>query len=425
MALKHVFVALALFPSSAWADCESDAGKAREDVLASGPFHYTSRQWNVHFDRLEIGMIDPNRAEYIVEKTQKGQRDHERIYIDKQAWENDGFGWLPPLGAMWSHGLAVPDNPPPYGFYQAVKAACLGKVEIEGKSLTGYEVEAQIAQHRSLAPRTFIEKIYVDPDTGRTVRYERMGDIPDAINVVSTYRYDAAIKIVPPPIDLAGRVEKSLQAFQRAVDSADAGCRHEVIDTIDRGQTSRPFRYEMVGYFWSGVSGMHGTFVPPGSVHNTVDGVQRHGGGSETLVIGDHAWRRHSGEEWVQTANPSPLADAASASWAGTLFFPGYLDNVPNHIGGAACLGEVEKDHAGYRFYEYEVYRDFQNVRKQAAKRRMFVDAATGLPVLFEDLGHNGQTMRRETRTYDKDITLTPPSHVVLPAQNTPGPGRF
>jgi hypothetical protein len=38
MALKHVVVALALFPSSAWADCESEAGKARENVPCPVPF---------------------------------------------------------------------------------------------------------------------------------------------------------------------------------------------------------------------------------------------------------------------------------------------------------------------------------------------------------------------------------------------------
>jgi hypothetical protein len=97
MALKHIFMALALIPSAAYADCESEAAKARQNIVASGPFHYRSRQWNKNFDQVQVGMIEPNKAEHIIELVQNGQRDHERIYIDKQSWDNDGFGWLGPF----------------------------------------------------------------------------------------------------------------------------------------------------------------------------------------------------------------------------------------------------------------------------------------------------------------------------------------
>ena len=177
----------------------------------------------------------------------------------------------------------------------------------------------------------------------------------------------------------------------------------------------------MIGQFWSGVLGMHGIFVPPNSVHNTIDGVPYHGGGSETLMIGSRVWRRGAGEEWIEISNPSPIGAALSASWSGVLFIPGYLDHVPNHVGAAACLDEVEKDHRRYRLYEYAAYLDdFQNVMKLAAKRRLFVDTATDLPAIFEDLDDKGQVARRETRTYDKDITIIPPSHASpMPGQKT------
>jgi hypothetical protein len=135
LALKHAFMALALLPSAAYADCESEAGEARKNILASGPFHYRSRQWNKNFDRLQIGMIEPNKAEYRVESTQNGQPGHARIYIDKQSWDNDDFGWLPPLQSVWSHQFTVPESP-----YQALKTKCLGEAEVEAKSLVGYEV---------------------------------------------------------------------------------------------------------------------------------------------------------------------------------------------------------------------------------------------------------------------------------------------
>jgi hypothetical protein len=411
MAIKNLLMALALIPTAAYADCESEAGKARESILASGPFHYRTRQWNKNFDRLLVGSIEPNKAEHIVESSQDGQRGHETIYIDKQSWENDGFGWLPPRGTMWTHQLTVPDKP-----YEPLRTKCLGAVIVEAQTLIGYEVQAKIATE------TFVERLFINPNTGMTVQYERTGNSPEAINVINNYRYDPSIKIEPPQIDLASRKDKSFEAFQHAVDSTDAKCRQEVIETIDHGQTILPFRYEMVGRFWSGVWGMHGTFVPPDSVHNTIDGVPYHGGESETLMIGSHVWRRSAGEEWSQISEPSPIGAALSASWSGGLFIPEYLDHVPNHVGAATCLGEVEKDHRRYRLYEYEVYLDdFQNVRKLAAKRRLFVDTATGLPEIFEDLDYKGQVARSETRAYDKNISVSPPS----PATSaTPRPGR-
>ena len=120
MNLRHVVMVLVLtlVPSAAYADCESEAGTARENILASGPFHYRSRQWNKNFGRLQVGMIEPNKAEHIVEITQDGQRGPESIFVDKQSWDNDGFGWLPPLGSMWSHQFTVPESP-----YQAVPVA--------------------------------------------------------------------------------------------------------------------------------------------------------------------------------------------------------------------------------------------------------------------------------------------------------------
>src|SRR5262249_23204358 len=96
MTQKHILIALALIPSAAFADCESEAGKVRDNILTSGPFHYESRQWNKNFDRREVGMIEPHKAQHTVEAFQNGQRLYQKIYIEKQSWDNDGLGWLPP-----------------------------------------------------------------------------------------------------------------------------------------------------------------------------------------------------------------------------------------------------------------------------------------------------------------------------------------
>lgn len=409
-----IVLALAMNHSAAQADCESAADKARENILTSGPFHYTSHQWNKNFDRHRTGTIEPNKAEHIaVEWSQDGQRISEQIYIGTQSWKNDGFGWLPPLGSSWSHQFTVPD-----ASYQALKTKCLGQVVIEAKALIGYELETRFILYTPPPAEVFLEKIFVDPDTGLTVRYERSGGTPEAINVVSTYRYDPSIRIEPPQVDLASRKAKSLQAFQLAVDSADVECRKEVLRTIDHGQTALPFQYKIVGQFWNGVSGMYGTFVAPNSTHNTIDGVPYHGGGLETITIGNRSWQRLAEREWVETSNPSPMAGAVSASWSSPFFLPAYLNGRTYHVGRAACLGETEKDHGRYRLFEYDAYVDFETSRNLASKRRMYVDTETRLPLRFEDLDYKGQVIRLETRTYDKDIAIEPPT--VAP----PSPGH-
>jgi hypothetical protein len=392
MAQKHILtLILVLLPSAGRADCEGDARRAREMILASGPFEYKSRQWNEKFDRLEIGLMEPNKY-HIVTKRQNNQR----VSIGEQSWENDGFGWLGPRRAIWDHSDILPQA-------WAPSAKCLGTVVVDERSLIGYE------QNAKTYTNNYIEKLFVEPGSGLTVRYERVLSSGFGFNVVSTYRYDASIKIEPPKVDLAERQRKSLQAFELAATSADPRCRQEVIDTIDRGQTTVPFQYEIVGRFWNGVSGMHGTFVPPGSVHNIVDGIPYHGGGSETLTINGQAWKRLAGKEWVSTSRASPLAGAVSASWSGPLVFPSYIIGVSDFIGGATCLGEVETRRGRLRLYGYELYRDSATARKFVIARRVFVDPTTGLPAIFDDLDHNGQVVRHENRLYDKGITLTPP----------------
>ena len=68
----------------------------------------------------------------------------------------------------------------------------------EGKNLIGYEFP-------NVSWRPSHVKLFVEPSTGLTVRYERI--VPGALdldlsNVISTHRYDASIKIEPPKVDV-------------------------------------------------------------------------------------------------------------------------------------------------------------------------------------------------------------------------------
>ena len=412
MALKHILtLVIVLLPSAARPDCASEARKARETILTSGPFQYTSKQWNRNFDRLQTGLIEPNKAEHILEKTGEVRGRHwaggETILLGKQSWAKDSFGWLPPLGTVWSHQLTVPD-----GSYDASNTKCLGTVAVEGRDLTGYEQNARMENWN------FIEKIFVESGSGLTVRYERTAAPGDAINVISTYRYDASIKIEPPKVDLAERQAKALQAFQLAAASSDPACRQEVIEIINRGQTASPFRYRIEGTFWNAVAGMHGTFVPPGSVHNIPDGgpgCSFAGGGGETVRINERRWECSHEAVWVSANGPS--MGAMSACPPGAFTPPGFFVGASHYVGGAKCLGEVEKDGSRFRLYEYEVYADTHGMiadteleRRLVSKTRMFVDSTANLPTIFNKLDYWGQGTRQETRTYDKSITIIPPA---------------
>jgi hypothetical protein len=164
MALKCVCaILLALIPATARAECEAEAIQAREKIFTSGPFHYVIRNWKEASDGrkasdwTETGEAEPHKA-----------------------------------GPM----VTVFDSPyqpciVPEVREKAVSAKCLGQVEVEGQSLTGYELKIM---HM---PQGYTEKLFVEPATGLTVRYERLAQ-PGYHSSTTTYRYDASIKFEAP-----------------------------------------------------------------------------------------------------------------------------------------------------------------------------------------------------------------------------------
>src|ERR1700674_5202354 len=166
---------------------------------------------------------------------------------------------------------------------------------------------------------------------------------------------------------------------------------------------------------WSGISGMKGTFVPPNSVHNTIFGAPRHGGETETIQIGERTWMKTEGQGWAALPNKSVPAQTNLPRLTDVIFVPDYITvidtNVVDHIGSSKCLGELTEADRRYRAYEFDLYRDTSTERRLAARRRMFVDYANGLPVLFDSLDVRGQTYQRETRSYESGIAIEPPSN--------------
>lgn len=198
MVLRLIFVfVLTLIPAAAHAACEAEALKAREKILISGPLQYSARIWGDFYDLKKVGLIEPYTAEHMQEETGRNgpfrNNNRESITIGTQRWEKGDAGWfLPVPGSSTGAYDSVPPHEP------ILTAKCLGRVEIEGKSLTGYEYKT--------SSELYIERLFVDPSTDLTVRYERHADhfIFDfpLFYVISTYRYDASIKIEPPKVDV-------------------------------------------------------------------------------------------------------------------------------------------------------------------------------------------------------------------------------
>ena len=410
MALKYVFVlALIVVPALALADCKTEATKARDAIVTSGPFFYTSRHWgrspgSAPFDRSERGVIDPDKAQHIEHIQAMGPK-RETIWIGKQRWGTDSFGWLPPEETASGHMLTIP-----FASYTSPTAKCLGTVDIDGHRVIGYELETEFGE------QTLIEKLFVDPTTQLTIRFEWVV-APHAdkrryveANLVSTFRYDPSIRIEPPKVDLAARQVAFHNVFDRAVASSDPKCRQEVLEIIQRGQTEAPFRYKITGGLWEGVSGMHGTVVPPQSIHNIVDGSPQSGGGSEIVKIGDRTWQRQNARmRWIETTLTSVLVGGRTGSRSHPLVLPSYVSGEPGTVGAAKCLGERSTIYGRYRVYEYELYADVRWAGKFLINKRMRVDLTSNLPSLFENFDFDGRIRTTEVIEYDKDIRIDVP----------------
>jgi hypothetical protein len=209
VALKHVFaLAVLLIPASALAECETEAIKARAMIVASGPFQFEvkftsqgatpspqEREWlgdqrgdqTMPPGQKISGLIEPMRGDHILNAHQSRYGVHalEEVNFGDQTWIKGDAGWYQPL----TH--ANPDVKiflPPATYI--VSAKCLGPVEIEAKSLIGYELQY---------PRLIVrEQVFVEQGTGLTVRLEKIyNGGTDIIN----FRYDASIRIEPPKVE--------------------------------------------------------------------------------------------------------------------------------------------------------------------------------------------------------------------------------
>jgi hypothetical protein len=224
MALKQFLaLTLALIPASGHAECETEAIKARQMIMASGPFEYSGKlirqsgpseqqrgfawgyvgeyidQGNGQPEQQLSGLIEPLRAHHILNKHRAfyvtGLSVREEIAIGEQIWLRSDTGWFQPITLHQPQQALISWQE--LSRYYIVSAKCLGPIEVEGKSLIGYEL--QYGTIRSfMANRTLREQVFAEPGTGLTVRLEQI--YPDEHGVL-TFHYDAAIKIEPPKVE--------------------------------------------------------------------------------------------------------------------------------------------------------------------------------------------------------------------------------
>lgn len=232
MALNRALaLALVLIPATARAECTTEAVKARDMIMASGPFQYSGKYIKYNclslqqlnsFDRCHYfgqldkpsehqlsGLIDPFKAHHIFDAHSTTLWGHvlvvfpvvEEIAIGNLAWLRGEAGWFQPTRAVGQPDIIVAlterfSGELPIGRFSGasafskhvVSAKCFGSTEVDGKKLNGYELQYE---------KTYREQVFVEPETGLTVRLEQIHP-NDYISI--NFRYDASIKIEPPKI---------------------------------------------------------------------------------------------------------------------------------------------------------------------------------------------------------------------------------
>lgn len=388
---RFYVLAICMLPQLALANCDEEARAARTRTSNAGPLHFESMTWSAYFSRRRCGHVEPGRAQYDRSCSGDNGDGLEHLRIENQSWSNDGLGWLGPHLSSWTHQGVAPERVFPF---QIVETKCLGAIRIDGVDLKTYEFVVRAHGRRH------VETLFVDATTGMPIRFDTRPDGRDGVSTQTTYRYDPALRLDPPVVDLGKRRTTAMERFNSAVARSDPVCREELLEVIRRGG-SAAFRYEIKGAFWVGVWAMNGVFAPPRSLRSRIEGFPNHGGGNELIAIDDDAWIKLSSEEWkvFESRNANSMIDS---------FVPS-----AEHVGYVRCLGSTEIDGQTYSVYEYDFYDDIDSARQRGGMRRVLVDPATLLTLRVEHETNFGS--RSEVRHYDAALTIKPPIAPALP----------
>jgi hypothetical protein len=391
------FVVLLSLPPTAFADCEGDVREAIAKLQTSGPFHYVAQEWNRYFLRQTAGRVIPGKAEHIESTVQNGSRGGQTIYVGKESWKNDGLGWVGPWSTSWTG-----DRVTPRADLKMVEGTCSAINASEGPRIK--------KEYRFSTSADSVVSFLIDVESGLIVRYEKLVGRDLGTSMISMYRHDVTIRIAPPVVDMGKRKANAHAAFDKEVEYADQHCRNTVIKLLQAGRDA-PFKYRIEGGLWDGIlSGMHGAFVPPHSLHMVLEGVPRHGGGSEGVWIGADAWAKTPLHDWRKTTNPSPFSGHEyPGDRAGAPPFLDLLVGTVSHVGRAECRSQADEAGAQIEYYEYDLYRDTTEGRLRRGTQRLYTGPDRSRPVKLETIGELGRVTQVQTRTYVPGLVIEPP----------------
>ncbi len=376
-----LFAILLLFSaSSTLASCDDEVRAALRTVWQSGPFHYTSQEWDAGSLRQKTGEILPYKAEHTILKAADGTRKHETISIGNKRWVNDGFGWLDQWSPRFSHQIKLPDL-----VVFLKQDTCLKHTGSGENGWVKYTYEQADLNSRGKA-KTY--KIFVDPDTSRIARFEAAEMGEHALRVVYTFRFDPMIKIEPPVVDLVKRRANSRAAFQELVENSDQRARGIVLRSLEAAQRGRSFKFDVRDESMRPFIRMHGIFVPPSSLHyrTVATGPDSHGRQSdsrpfEVIKVGDRVWFRLANGKWRK------VSDNTSYRFARMDFGP-HWSHLLNHetyrVGPAKCAKSRADKTGSFLECTYSVFKDLDIGTMKQGNWRMRVDQEMGLPTRFD-----------------------------------------
>ncbi|MCP4182656.1 MAG: hypothetical protein GY761_04975 [Hyphomicrobiales bacterium] len=386
------------FPSTASADCNDKVRELLSGFWLSGPFHYVKQEWNINFVRQTAGKIAPGVGKHQTVRVSNGLTSGETIYIGGNSWKNDSLGWEGPFGTSWSYSIGMPED-----FYLVKNATCGEAVEHQFTNLIKYSYTPTQLSEKS-DKNNERHTIYEDQESGRIVRFERDGNWAEFIKMVVSFRFDQSIRIVPPSVDPVTRKDNSIRVFNQAVRESDDNCRESVIKLLQFSQNSIPFTFEITGLPLSGISSISGKFVSPRAVNYKFHGVQNHGGGTETTILGNLVWFRNVEGNW---SKPNQISQLKL-----NLLDNDLLQLAPTseiHIGFARCLDHQPAGSSKLKTYEYDRYFDNERGRLPIGKVLMHVEVATGYPIRFEIQVYDGNIAWVETRKYYPKLQMERP----------------
>ncbi|MGO9486497.1 MAG: hypothetical protein ACLPX9_18290 [Rhodomicrobium sp.] len=386
---------------AAFADCESDA-KAAFARINSGSYHFEKIEWPNRKPVRITGEVIPGVKMRYSYEGQEREEYYERVEATRYAMNvaRDAFGWKG-YGKANSYWREEP------GLY------IIGSTDITGYKCSEEQGKGRgrifVFQKTSRCLEKWVEdKLFVASQSELPFRREVTWENAPECKETTDYRYDPAIVIEKPRINLRARWDASIRAYEESVKASDPSCRQEVLKILDKGSSSVPFEYSSKSVLVLGDA--EGIFDPSGGTYRKEFGEV---GYFELISIAGHLWVKgiSTGGRWrLDQDHPKLIVPGENrADWIAPVHIDLQNQHPAKNAGYASCATVVTEADRRYLVHTYDVFQDTKWERKLDAHRRMFVDPESGLPVRFESRRENDSLLFVETRRYDTSLTVREP----------------